>query len=301
MTENTSTLLERLSKRSFPIDELYAARKNTHLAPLAELILASQQVAAQASEQWEFKSLAQFGREDFILSASINDYNRWAGEAQRELAFCVTRLILSEVDEGLLFFVEGEDGRHRVARSGDKPYDFVRRLEAEQAVFDLRFTTAPTWASELFLGHENFEAFKLVWYDYSDSLSNPKYKASRNLRADAVIRETVRRMGSIPGFPSDAKVIDVPPDKHLNSAERDHVSPKLATSASPGKPLTTTERKTLLTIIAALCDYSAIKHQDRGAAAKIATMTDEIGASVTDDTIRGVLAKIPDALAIRMK
>lgn len=74
-----------------------------------------------------------------------------------------------------------------------------------------------------------------------------------------------------------------------------------ATSASPGKPLTTTERKTLLTIIAALCDYSAIKHQDRGAAAKIATMTDEIGASVTDDTIRGVLAKIPDALAIRMK
>jgi len=228
VTENTSTLLERLSKSSFPIDELYAARKSTHLAPLAELILASQQIAAQASEQWEFKSLAQIGREDFILSASIDGYNRWADGAQRELARCVTHFIQYEVDEGLLFFVEGEDGQHRVARWGDKPYDFVRRLKAEEAVFDLRFTTTPTWASELFLGHENFEAFKLVWYDCS-LISNPKREASKKLRADAVIRETTRRMGSIPGLPSDAKVIDVPPDKHLNSAERDHVSPKLAT------------------------------------------------------------------------
>ncbi|MBL8369622.1 MAG: hypothetical protein JNM54_17125 [Candidatus Accumulibacter sp.] len=228
MTENKSTLLERLCKRSFPMDELYAAKKNTHLAPLAELILASQQIAAQASEQWEFKSLAQIGREDFILFATIYDYSRWEDEAQKELAFYVTQFILNEVGEGLLFFVEGEDGRHRVARSGDKPYDFVRRLEAEEAVFGLRFTRTPTWASELFLGHENFEAYKLVWKDWS-GISNAKYEACKNLRADAVIRETVRRMGSIPGFPSDGKVIDVSPDKHLTSAERDHVSPKLAT------------------------------------------------------------------------
>lgn len=67
------------------------------------------------------------------------------------------------------------------------------------------------------------------------------------------------------------------------------------------KPLTTTERNTLLVIIAALCDYSAIKHQDRGAAGQIAKMTEEIGAAVTDDTIRTTLQKIPDALRTRMK
>lgn len=67
------------------------------------------------------------------------------------------------------------------------------------------------------------------------------------------------------------------------------------------KPFTTTERNTLLTIIAALCDYSAIKHQERGAAVQIAKMTEELGATVTDDTIRKVLAKIPDALETRMK
>lgn len=67
------------------------------------------------------------------------------------------------------------------------------------------------------------------------------------------------------------------------------------------KPLTTNERNTLLTIIAALCDYSAIKHQERGAATQIAKLTEDIGATVTDDTIRKTLTKIPDALATRMK
>ena len=67
------------------------------------------------------------------------------------------------------------------------------------------------------------------------------------------------------------------------------------------KPIATTERNSLLSIIAALCDYSAINHQERGAASQIAKLTEEIGAVVTDDTVRKVLAKIPDALETRMK
>jgi hypothetical protein len=67
------------------------------------------------------------------------------------------------------------------------------------------------------------------------------------------------------------------------------------------KPLSTTERNTLLTIIAALCDYSDIKHQGRGAAVQVAKMTAEMGAPVTDDTVRDVLAKIPNAVESRMK
>ena len=53
-----------------------------------------------------------------------------------------------------------------------------------------------------------------------------------------------------------------------------------AATESKEKPMTTTERTTLLTIVAALCDYSAID---------------------TDDTIRKILAKIPDALERRMR
>ena len=69
----------------------------------------------------------------------------------------------------------------------------------------------------------------------------------------------------------------------------------------PAKELAANERNTLLTIIAALCDNSVITPADRGSASLIATMTEEIGAPVTDETIRNVLSKIPNALESRMK
>jgi len=67
------------------------------------------------------------------------------------------------------------------------------------------------------------------------------------------------------------------------------------------KPLSTTERHTLLTIIATLCDYSAIPYQERGAATQIARLTEEFGAPVSDDAIGKALKKIPDALDARSK
>jgi hypothetical protein len=69
----------------------------------------------------------------------------------------------------------------------------------------------------------------------------------------------------------------------------------------PEKPMTTTERNTLLTIIAALCKYDGLDPQERGAAQRIMEMTDDLGAHVDDETIRKHLAKIPVALETRMK
>jgi len=67
------------------------------------------------------------------------------------------------------------------------------------------------------------------------------------------------------------------------------------------KGMTTTERNTLLTIIAALCKYERLDPQGRGAAQRLMEMTDDLGAHVDDETIRKHLAKIPDALETRMK
>lgn len=67
------------------------------------------------------------------------------------------------------------------------------------------------------------------------------------------------------------------------------------------KALKTNERNTLVTIIAALCDYSSIDYKTRGAAQQIANMTEEIGAPITDDTIRKVLSKISDGVERRKK
>jgi len=74
-----------------------------------------------------------------------------------------------------------------------------------------------------------------------------------------------------------------------------------AADKSQDKPLSTVERKTLLTIIAALCHYSAIRHQERGTAKQIEKLTVDIGTHVTDETILKFLKQIPNALETRMK
>jgi hypothetical protein len=71
--------------------------------------------------------------------------------------------------------------------------------------------------------------------------------------------------------------------------------------AEEDKPLPTTERNTLLTIIAALCVDDAIDYKARGAATHIARLTEEIGAKVDADTVRRALSKTPDALESRKK
>lgn len=68
----------------------------------------------------------------------------------------------------------------------------------------------------------------------------------------------------------------LPPDVFFvvrMSAMRDFEREVLGGQESFEKPLQTTERNSLLTIIAAICDYSDIKHQERGAATQIANMT----------------------------
>lgn len=75
-----------------------------------------------------------------------------------------------------------------------------------------------------------------------------------------------------------------------NKALRDSVS-----------ELATTERDTLLTIIASLLKEAKTSHDAKGAAGYVVKLVEDIGASVSENTVREVLKKIPDALERRMK
>lgn len=67
------------------------------------------------------------------------------------------------------------------------------------------------------------------------------------------------------------------------------------------KRVTTRQRRTLLTIIAALCQKAGIDPRSRGAAVSIASATAELGVPVSDDSIRPVLREIPDAIESRSR
>lgn len=83
---------------------------------------------------------------------------------------------------------------------------------------------------------------------------------------------------------------------------RDELAGQCASmQAMVGKNLGTTERRTLLTIIAILCRHAKIDYRERGAAATISRMAEEAGTPVSDDTVRRWLQEIPDAVESRTR
>jgi hypothetical protein len=78
----------------------------------------------------------------------------------------------------------------------------------------------------------------------------------------------------------------------------------LSRSGQPAKvdrPLHTRQRRTLLTIIAALCSQANIDYTARGAAQRFKSATELVGTPIDDGTIDKLLKEIPDALESRIK
>lgn len=89
---------------------------------------------------------------------------------------------------------------------------------------------------------------------------------------------------------------------HLNDFVKVHEQSAPSTKQDVGdKALGERERTTLLIIIAALCRRLKFSPEARGTAGDIAQLTAQIGASVTDDTVRTVLAKVTQAVESRQK
>lgn len=63
------------------------------------------------------------------------------------------------------------------------------------------------------------------------------------------------------------------------------------------KPLSTKERNSLLTLIAALCKEANYDLDKRGIAPSLAKATEELGKPLSDDTIRGILRQVKNNLA----
>jgi hypothetical protein len=178
-------------------------------------------------------------------------------------------------------FVRGEDGQLFELRESFENNEFAKGSRA--ALDELREQIAgekmhPVEAEPLLKQHE---------------------EQRRKFLAD---REANRRAGQESDM-NYCQAFGLPPDAVL--VVRAAALRELEASASDPeraeKPLSTRERQTLLTIIAALCKKAELKPDDRGVAMIIAKATEELGAPVSDDTVRNALKQIPNALEIRQK
>jgi hypothetical protein len=76
---------------------------------------------------------------------------------------------------------------------------------------------------------------------------------------------------------------------------------KTRQQSNADKPIKETERDTLLLIVAGVCHNARIDLSQRGLAKQVAIATEELGAPVSEDTVRRHLSNVKNALETRMK
>lgn len=88
----------------------------------------------------------------------------------------------------------------------------------------------------------------------------------------------------------------------VNKSLKEKISKlEASTQTNSEKPLTTRNRRTLLTLLLALCEHGKISISTRGTSQRLKEMTERTGYPVSDDTIQKVLAEINELIDLRRK
>jgi hypothetical protein len=141
-----------------------------------------------------------------------------------------------------------------------------------------------------------------IWGQLCDEVSYLRALAKRDKHAirGQRIKEMLARMGKLGEEDTTAMLAALRATITENEWLKQRLD--LASQSTPAKvdrPLSTRARRTLLTIIAALCNQVIVDSSARGAAQRIKEMTELLGAPVDDGTIGKALSEIPDALEAR--
>lgn len=194
-----------------------------------------------------------------------------------------------------------EIGRLHVERMAR---NFDERIIAEETVIDC----GALWAWLMERGY-------LPGTILHDWLEGEKEVSRRLCEESLWLRSASNRpvgIGLLYGLRNKERYIDETSHPQLLAAykasclENQHLRERLAIAEKAGPTRAETlasprYRRTLLTVIAALCKSIGVNVAQRGASQRIKKMTEELGAPVNDETIRKILADIPDAVESRMK
>jgi len=194
-----------------------------------------------------------------------------------------------------------EMGRLRTERVAR---DFHENLILAETFVEIR--ALEEWLNER--GYYSDEAF-LEW-------RNDEAEINERIIDELIWLRSVKRNARGPmlpiGLTGNHGLDDEPSQSDLMAAyrsavlENQHLRERLANAESramvkPEQSASPRHRRTLLTLIGALCDAAGLDVGKRGVAQQIVKMTEQVGAPVDDETIRKVMADIPDAIESRNK
>lgn len=210
---------------------------------------------------------------------------------------------LSDVWDLAMLGAEKLDILHRYQMLTDGPAitltqldgPFVKNIEGTvmcqlQERFEKKFIEKSEMLAEERSGQE-IQALQLS----EDSASLLRTEHSEDRRKMKERRDPANDFYPAPGLPSDCVVVV------RTEALLEFVRLMEGGQAKSEKPLQTTERTSLLVVIASLCEQLGFDHNERGLSTKIAKWTEAYGVPVSDDTIRTHLSKINDALESKKK
>jgi hypothetical protein len=87
----------------------------------------------------------------------------------------------------------------------------------------------------------------------------------------------------------------------VRSSEVTHFTQLLEDAPQEEKIITSNERNSLLVLIAALCRHSDFDWNQRGIATSLVAITDLLGVTLSNDTIRKILKQLDPAISSRSK
>lgn len=127
--------------------------------------------------------------------------------------------------------------------------------------------------------------------EFTDETKHTEFSMNQN--KDQNLKDCYNQTGRMS---DDDFVVVIRSDELINFEQRVREDEQLHE-----KPLESKERNTLLTLISAILNYSAVDVTSRNATSKIVMMTEDLGAPISDDTIRSILNKLPYAVDSRMR
>jgi hypothetical protein len=279
-----TTVLEIVKKDPKLLAQVLDGVNHPWSSYLCKLILNSHDVVARRSAPWTFKSLMEYGEEDFCKGGSFRvSYDRdgtrrtnaWLSDAAKALGQDVCRNLIYEEEEGLILFVL-DRGSFRPARRGDNCYEFVKRLQVDADLFEHAIDKPTSWALELFLSKVNVDAYACMWYDL-DYLSMPGREEQKAARREAVWRQTLRGLRCEPY----TATVPAPEEWDLtvstSNAVRGEVAARTVT-AEARTSISDKERDNLLRLIGALLELVQSPRAGRDSdAAVIRELVDNYG------------------------
>jgi len=145
--------------------------------------------------------------------------------------------------------------------------------------------------------HEPATYFELIAFSEELKVWIATARKESNDAKVVALLDVADRMEKILDVDRERVGLEIQELRAMKQAEKDNSRE----STKADKPVSTREKRTLLTIIAALCGNARIDYTARGASQRIKEATEAIGAPIDDGTIAKVISAIPDALETRTK